>query len=106
MERGRGLPRLVAHTSHEFSHVAGGAKRDPPAVARDDITVGRQPRRLDLQPLDRGIHEAHGSAGRAFLSHDVPGLEGLAQLDFDPRHGELPVFREAELEMRGEPLLA
>jgi hypothetical protein len=77
MQGGGRLPRLVAHAGYELTHIAGGAQWNLPAVARDDITVGRKTRGLDLQPFDRGIHEPHGAAGCAFFSHDVPRLERL-----------------------------
>ena len=40
----------------------------------------REPGDARLQALDRGIDVAHGTADRAFLAHDVPGLECAAQL--------------------------
>ena len=62
------------------------------------------PRDLDLHPLDRGVDIAHRGSGTAFLAHDVPGLERVAQFELDALDREITVFREAELEVRREPL--
>src|SRR5256885_1476753 len=100
------LPGLVAHAGYELAHSARWAQRNAPAVARDDIAIGRKAGCLDLQPFHRGVYEPHRAAGCAFFSHDMPRLECLPQLDFDPGGGELAVPGEAELEMRREPFLA
>src|SRR3569833_2512557 len=106
MQGGGGLPGLVAHPGHEFSDIACWSKGNPAAVAGDRITVRSETGGFRLQPLDRGIDEADGSADRAFFAHDVPGLERQAQLDLHPRSLEFPEQGEAELEMRGEPVRA
>ncbi len=62
-----------------------------------------EPLDLDLQPLDRGIDEAHGAARRAFLAEHVPGLERVAQLEPHAAVVDRAVEREAELALRLEP---
>src|ERR1700678_1265900 len=52
---------------------------------------------FDLQPLDRGINEARGLAGNAFLAQDIPRLDRLAQ--FKPHAGVLHGAAEWETKL-------
>ena len=92
------LKRTPATNSPERPvDVSGSA----PAVAGDDVAAVGQTFDLDLQPLDRGIDEAHRAAGRAFLAQHVPGLERLAQLE--PHAAVLDRAVEREAELRAAP---
>src|SRR5580692_9286176 len=60
-------------------------------------------RDLDLQPLDRGIDEAHRGAGIALLAQHVPGLDRLAQFEADAAVADGTAHRKPELPLRLEP---
>ncbi len=63
-----------------------------------------RPRDLDLQALDRGIDIAHRAAAARLLAQHVPGLQRVAQLELEAALRDLADPREAELEMRREPI--
>ena len=79
-------------------------QRQAPAVAGDDVARIVQPLDLDLQALDRGVDVAHRAAAARLLAQHVPRLERLAQFELDAALGDRRRSREAELEMRREPL--
>src|SRR5580698_4815931 len=104
MQRRRRLPRAIAYSSDEFSHLAGRTQRYPAAVACECVTIRRQSGDFHLQPLDRGIHVAHGTPHRALLSHDMPWLERLSQFQLHTHRCEFTVPRKPELEVWRKPL--
>ncbi len=59
---------------------------------------------LDLQALDGAVDIAHRAAAARLLAQYVPGLESMAQLEREAALGDAADQREAELEMRCEPL--
>ncbi len=98
------LPGAIAHARHVLAGQAGSMQRQAVAVAGDDVTNVIQPLDLDLQALDRAVDIAHGAAAARFLAQDMPGFEGMAQLELDAALGDATDQREAELEMRREPV--
>ena len=100
--RGR-RPGFVAHAGHVFAHGAGGLQRQRLAVAGDHVAAVVVAAHVHLEPLERRIDVAHGAAGGAFLAHDVPGFERVAQRELYAARAHLPDEREAELEVRREP---
>ena len=67
------------------------------------MTVFGQALDLDLQPLDRGIHQARGGAHNSLFAQDVPGLDRLAQLEAHAGMDHGAAERETELPLRLEP---
>src|SRR5580700_1455766 len=67
------------------------------------MTVFVETRDFDLQPLDRGIDEAHRGAGIALLAQHVPGLDRLAQLELDAAVMYGAAQRKTKLPLRLEP---
>jgi len=59
---------------------------------------------LDLQALDGAVDIAHRAAAARLLAQHVPGFERVAQLELDATLGHAADQREAELEMRREPV--
>ena len=70
----------------------------------DDVALADRAGDEDLHAFDGAVHEANGTAGGAFLAHDVPGLEGVAEFEGEAAVGDVAVDRETELEVRVEPL--
>ena len=101
--RGR-LPRAVAHAGDVLADASRRLQRQRAAVAGHDVALADETRREHLQPLERRIDVAGRSPGRAFLAQHVPGLERAAQREMDAAHRDFAHRREAELEMRREPL--
>src|SRR5712671_5526840 len=81
MQRGRQLPSLEADAGGIFLRASGRGKRNPAAIAGDDVARSVEPLRLDLKSLDRGIHKTRGGTGRALFAQHVPGLQRLPQLE-------------------------
>ena len=75
------VPGLEAHAGDEFAGAAGRGSGTRAAVAGDDVTAFAQALDFDLQPLDRGIDEAHGAAGDVLFAQHVPGLDRLPQFE-------------------------
>src|SRR5690606_37341000 len=74
------------------------------AVAGDRVPAFDEARRPHLQPFHRRVDVTHRPPDFALFAHDVPGFEGLTQLDLDTAEMDAAVCREAELEMRFEPV--
>src|SRR5580704_17308415 len=104
MKRRSKRPGLEADAGDELAGPSGGREWHAPSVAGDDVAGVVQSLDLDLQPLDRGIDEARGAAGRGVLAEHVPGLERVAQLKPHPAVIDGAVGGEAELALRREPL--
>ena len=79
----RRLPGAVADAGDELAVGAGRVQRHAAAVAGDDVPPFGQPLHLHLQPLDRRIDVPRRAAAGGLLAQDVPGLDGLAQLQVD-----------------------
>src|SRR6185369_4092613 len=103
MQRGRELPRLEANAGNIFPRAPGRRERNAAAIAGHDMARGVEPLRLDLQSLDRGIHEARSAADRALLAQHVPWLERLPKLELDATATRGAVERETELSLRFIP---
>ena len=58
--------------------------RDAAAVAQDYVTVADRAGDFDLESFDGRIHVARGASGGHFFAHDVPGFQGVAQLEVTP----------------------
>ena len=59
---------------------------------------------FDLQSFDRRIHISHCATGARLLSEHVPRFERLPQFDMDALRRDRSIDREAELQVRREPL--
>jgi hypothetical protein len=81
--------------------VAG--QRQRPAVAGEDVALVVHVAHFHLHALDRGIDIARRAAGADFFAQHVPGLDGLAQFDFDAVVDHGAEAREAEFEEGREP---
>ena len=103
MQARRRLPGLEAHAGHRDPAIVGRLQRHARPLQATAWRSGLSPSSLHLQPLDRGIDEAHGAADRALLAHHVPRLERLAQFQLDAVVLDLAAEREAEFELRLEP---
>ena len=101
----RRLPGAVAHAGHELAVASRSGAAAPSGRCRSRRAgPAVRPATLHLQPLDRRIDVAGGAAGRAFLAEHVPRLERLPQLELDAARADVAEQREAELEVRREPL--
>src|SRR5581483_1061105 len=98
------LPRAETHTGDELAFGAGAREREAAAVARDEITLAVQMPRGELHPLERRVDEARSAAGAGLFAEHRPRLERMAQLELGPLEVDRAVAREAELEVRAEPL--
>ena len=58
---------------------------------------------MHLDAFQRRVHITGGAARAAFLAHDMPGLQRIAQRHHRAIDLDLPDQREAEFEMRREP---
>ena len=103
MQGVRQLPGLEAHAGDELAGPAGRDQRHAAAIAGDQMAVRVQSVDLDLQPLDRGIDEAHGGALRAILAEHIPGLERVPQLQPHAPIGDRAVGGKTKLALRFEP---
>src|SRR6516225_2712728 len=98
----RQIPSLEPHAGNIFARAASRRQRHAATVASYGVTVGVQPRCLDLQPLEGGINKTHRAAGH-ILVEDMPGLDRLAQLQRDASTLDGAVDWETELPLRLEP---
>ena len=103
MQTARRLPCTIADAGDELADRSGRMQGNSPAVARDDVARAGQAGHLHLQPFDRGIHVPNRRSGDPFLSHHVPRLERLAQLDVHAAARDGAAEGEPELQMRREP---
>ena len=104
VERGGEAAGAVADAGDGLSGLAGGMKRDGAAVAGDDEgRIDGEAGDFDLHAFERGVDAATGAAGAGLFGEDVPGFEGLAELELDALGGDGADFGEAELVVGGEP---
>ncbi|MCY1214496.1 hypothetical protein D9M72_263100 [compost metagenome] len=104
VQRRRRVPGLVAHAGHELAGDARGLQRQHLAVDGDDVAAFVQAGHAHLDALQRRVDIAHRAAGRAFLAHHVPRFERVAQRQLHAHRLHLAHEREAELEVRREPV--
>ena len=104
MQRIGRRPGAEAHAGHVLAGIARGMQRQAIAVAGDRVAHIVQARHLDLQPLDGAVDVAHRAAATRLLAQHVPGLERVAKLHLDAALRHFADQREAELEVRREPL--
>ena len=103
--QGRGwIPGLVAHAADELADIAGGLQGYRSAVAGEHVARVDQAAGLDLQAFERRVDIACGTVGRIFLTQHVPRLQRTAQLHFHTGGGERTIAREAEFQVRFEPV--
>src|ERR1700679_2710202 len=100
------LPGAVADAGNELPCFPGRMQRHGPAVAKHGEAVVYHARHLDLHPLYRGVHAARGAAAGRFFAEDVPGFEGVTQLQLDAARGDRANERKAKLEVGSEPFAA
>ena len=100
----RRRPRAIAHARHVFAGVARRMQRQAIAVAGDAVARVVQARDLDLQAFDGAIDVAHRAATARLLAQHVPRFERVAQFHLDAALRHFADQREAELEVRREPL--
>src|SRR5712671_2731185 len=103
MQCSRERPRLETDARNVLSGASGRGQWQAAAVAGDDMARRVEALQLDLQALDRGIHEAGRAACGDLLAQDIPGFERLAQLKPDAAIGDLAVNRKTELALGVEP---
>src|SRR5450432_1277916 len=100
--------RLSCFSTSSFAWrmLARGIERDPATVAGNCIArVRREPRHLCLNPLERRVHGANGSAGGSLFREHIPGLEGVTQFEFESLSSDRSDLRKAKLHVRCKPLL-
>ena len=106
MQAVRRLPRAVAHAGDVFAvRCRSGCSGTRAAVARDDVPRVDQAAHFHLQPLERAIDVAHRAAGaglprRARATARAPARSST----FTSALRDVADAREAELEVRREPL--
>ena len=98
------MPRAITHAGHAFAVRAGRVQRHAPAVAGDGEAVADESARLDLEAFERAVHVTHGAAAARFFAEHVPRFERSAEFDLDIALFQIADAREAEFEVRREPV--
>ncbi|MNE46026.1 hypothetical protein D3C80_1403460 [compost metagenome] len=98
------LPGTVAHRRYILAHSPGGLQRHGDSIAGQPIALGTHATDLDLQALQRRIDVTHIATASALLAQHMPGLKGLAQLQFNTVDCVIAHFGETKLQVRGKPL--
>ena len=98
------LPRPIPDAGHELARSSRRMQRHAPAVARHDMPRSGHAAHFHLQALDRRIHVSRRAAAPRLFPDHVPRLERLPQLHMHAASRDRAVQREAELEVRREPL--
>src|SRR5262249_14630011 len=97
------LPCSISNAANELAVDACRLERKAAAVAGHGVTFAHQSANANLEALDRGVDESSRAARPRFFSQDVPGFDGLPQLNLDAFIGATPVNGESELEEGVEP---
>ena len=95
----RGLPGAITDTGHIFTVGAGRMKREGYTGDADDVPGVGQAASLHLQTFQAGVHAARGASGTLLFAEDVPGFQGLADLEMEIIYLEIAQLREAEFEV-------
>ena len=104
MQRRGRLPGAVSHAGHVLARATRGLQGQRHAIDADPVARVVQTGDAHLDALQRRVHVTHRAAGRALLAHHMPRLQRVAQRQVNAAHRHLAHHREAELEMRREPL--
>src|SRR5882757_11532435 len=103
VQGGPRLPGAEANTGDKLPFASRRPQRNGVAVASHRVAIRHEAADLDLDALERRIDIPHRAAGDALLTHDVPGLERLAQLEQGALHGDVAQHGETKLEVRRKP---
>ena len=78
--------------------------RNAAAIDGQGEAIANESACFDLETFERAVHVTNGAARRAFLAKDMPRFQRGAEFHLNVALGKVADAREAELEVRREPV--
>src|SRR6266566_771701 len=103
MQASRRLPGAKPDAGDVFAVGAGRVQWNNDAADTDGVARAGQPPHLDLNALQRRVHETDRAAWAALFAQHVPGLQRLAQFKVYVPDFEVAQLRIAKLKVRRKP---